>query len=168
MIKSIRSKVRANFSKIRNFFYWGWKLRDDQNYDYGYVEIMLLMKLTAMRDYFRDYGHLSWSQDENSDERRDWKALQLTIKLLQKVVDFDNGKNILKNDLDRWGEWVHHDEEEGSILSRFRPAKVLTEEEKKQWREEWYEYNEMEGRVYLKYRKLVYKLLELYGRSWWD
>lgn len=167
-MKEIRIKVRNFANQFMNFFYWGWKLRNDQDYDYGYLEEMLLMKLKSMHGYFKNFGHLAWNQDENSEERADWKALELTIKLLEKVIAHNNGKDILKHDLAKWGEWVHHDEEGGSILSKFRPSKALSEEDKKQWKEEWWEQMDKEGRICLKYRKLVYRLMEKYGRAWWD
>lgn len=167
MINQIKRKLREIAYQVRNFFYWGWKLRHDQNYDFGYLEKMLLMKLTAMRDYFRDYGHLSWCQDESSDERADWKALELTIKLLEKSIAHDNGEYILKNDLDKWGEWISHDGE-GSILERLRPEKVVTEEDKRHWHNEWVNHMNREDRTARKYRKIMYRLVEKYGRSWWD
>lgn len=168
MFKQIKTFTRGIIRQIRNFFYWGWKLRHDRNYDFGYLEEMLLMKLIAMRNYFRDYGVHSWCQDEDSDERIDWKALELTIKLLEKSIAHDNGESILKNNLDKWGEWVYHDEEGGSILNRVRPEKVITEEDKQQWKKEWYGQNVREDNIARKYRKIAYRLMEIYGRRWWD
>lgn len=40
--------LRNKYEQIRRFFYWGWNLRNNADYDYGFLEELLYIKLARL------------------------------------------------------------------------------------------------------------------------
>lgn len=58
--------MRRLIEQIKRFFYWGYKLRNSFDWDNGFLEEMILLKLKRMRACFNseDYKHNRWSLKE--------------------------------------------------------------------------------------------------------
>lgn len=74
--------MRKLFNQISRFFYWGWKLRNNHDFDGGYIYEMLELKLKRMKKACYENGHRVWSE-----KSREYKAIVECIELCKKLGD---------------------------------------------------------------------------------
>ncbi len=61
---------RILFEHIERFFFWGWKLRGNHDWDFCYFYEIMYLKLDRMYKCFRDFGICIWNSDINKKEMR--------------------------------------------------------------------------------------------------
>lgn len=74
---------RATWYTIRNFFYWGWMLKDDRNWDFYFLYYVLVLKLKLMRK------SLANGLVEEKEKRKILKPLDRAIVLAERLRDQD-------------------------------------------------------------------------------
>lgn len=94
--------MRSIFERIKRMFYWGWNLRDNFDWDYEYVEKMLLLKLKRLHWQMENatyhmnlqdlYAHLTsttceWDQAHTKQNIKAYRALPLCIKILKRRLN---------------------------------------------------------------------------------
>jgi hypothetical protein len=70
---------------IERFFYWGWKLRKSHDFDFAFLEEMMLLKLKRMEKCFKKHGNTVWCQVPDAPEYKHMRALELAIRLLERL-----------------------------------------------------------------------------------
>ncbi len=57
------------YETICRFLFWGWKLRNNYNWDcQNLLYYMIYLKLDSLIKYSRKYGHLMWNNKENGTQ----------------------------------------------------------------------------------------------------
>lgn len=79
----IRTRVKIMYETSERIIYWGWKLRNSHDWDYGYMEDMLLYKLQRMEKGVYLEGHHVWSK-----KSREYRALKEIIHILKTRDNF--------------------------------------------------------------------------------
>lgn len=78
--------MKHYLQNIRMFFYWGWKLRNNHDWDYSYLFDMITLKLERMNKELLN-SLVDWEHDD--EHKRAIKALSLAVKIGQKMHDYD-------------------------------------------------------------------------------
>jgi hypothetical protein len=80
LLKRYMYKIKCFFRSIRNLARWFKTIWQDNDWDYYYINQLLITKLTHMIVYFENNGHFTCSQ-------RDIELMKTTLKLLNKLQD---------------------------------------------------------------------------------
>ena len=148
--------------QVERFFYWGWKLRHNYDFDAQTVYELLYLKLDRIYNCMKEYSHLEWNSTPDSNLMR---KLAEARGLAKRLHDYDYNHSAFleadaKFEYKVWSEPI-----EGS--SNF----IL--------QSNWM-YKEKEAKLYLKARKKhyakmleidkkrFYYLLDKYLEHWWD
>lgn len=166
--KSIRNQIYSLYRNIKRGISWGWFMRDNYDWDYHYVEIMLLEKLRRLRKEVTTNGHLQWDMEPADDEYKTLKKLDLAIYLLNRQVSRDSMFYAIHTDTKhekKWGQLVRQSDPK---YWRFERANVHNPEEKGQERAEFKVLCELSHKIYVRDRRILYHILEVYGPQFWD
>jgi len=155
---------------LKRAIYWGYKLRYSHDWDFHYVEEMILIKLSKMREEISTDGTCGWIENDRSINKR---SLNLAIKLLKRLIErsehFYNEPAYIKHN-EKWGHIEFTTAKiEGSTSSRFITSRenVVTHGDEIRESYEMREIMESSHRMRTRDRKLVYAILEKYGQEWW-
>lgn len=96
-INNITYPFRKFRRMLYNFFFWGWKLRDDINRDYSSVYFILELKLKRLRTGCYQDGNHVWSE-----KSREYKALSECIQLC-KLLQSGYQDNLNEVDMSKLG-----------------------------------------------------------------
>lgn len=105
-IDNIFWPFRKTWYTIQNFFFWGWTLRDDRNWDFYYLYFILTLKLKLMRK------SLANGVIEAKERKKILKPLDRAIKLAERLRDQDYSRNMDK-----------HEKKYGKLHLAFNPTK---------------------------------------------
>lgn len=86
-IDNIIHPFRASWYTTRNFFYWGWMLKDDRNWDFYFLYYVLSLKLKLMRNA------LAIGFVEEKEKKKILKPLDRAISLCDRLRDQDYSRN---------------------------------------------------------------------------
>lgn len=137
---------------IRNFKLWFEIIKTDEQWDYVFLERVILHKLKLMKDFY-DGGHNYTVADDTV------KELNITINALERL---------LKNDYIRFPEGKRPrmevvDNDSDSLFSELKT--IYHEDFGEDKVDEVYRKAEEDE---MKDRELVYKMLKEKSPSWWD
>jgi hypothetical protein len=162
--------------RIKNFFYYGWALKDSYDFDNYYLDEIILLKLQRMRACFssEEFHHNRWSLKEelSSTNQIEFKqglveqykadvALDICIALLKRRMEASYYDTLVG--LEKLYEGTEHKFEDSTItlLVNGEPASV---EFKKKLNDARHLSAEIEARD----QKLFYYLLQKYTNHWWS
>lgn len=133
--------------KIKNFFFWGWKLRNDVNWDYSSVYYVLEVKLGKLRTGCYQDGNHVWS--ENS---REYKAISECINLCKKLQESYNDNLNTVPGMDKL------------CFENGRFVNKMTKQEKT-----WMKMaSEKDNLIQKKRKERLFFLLNKWSDFWWD
>lgn len=139
---------------IRKF--WGilWK---DRDFDHGYMEELLIKKLSWMADYFRTSRIIV-------EEEKIYTQINLAIRIGKIAFDLDPEKDSPENYGGEFGsDYLGHINTRN--YKRFWPSIDLIKFKEKETK--WYKYN-LDDLRKLKAKTIFYKILDQYSNGWWD
>jgi ABC-type arginine transport system ATPase subunit len=70
--------INKIFNQIKNFFYWGWKLRESHDWDYWFLYEIMYLKMKRMRNAIKN-GHIVWSE---KNDKKMAEAIELLHRLM--------------------------------------------------------------------------------------
>lgn len=158
------------YKTVERFLYWGWTLRYSYDWDFMYLEEMMLLKLKRIRKYCVEQGHLVWDQSPEEDEFKSLKSLDLAIALLERLTtrsDIMYAIHTEKKHEDKWGR-LEFDFKRKDSLFRTKRSNVKTPEDEEKEREESRKIFDLSFKIYNRDRKWFYNIMYKYGRHWWD
>lgn len=71
-------------SKIRNFFYYGWKFRENYDWDFSYLYEMIILKIRDMRNHLELEGNTVKCSD-----KRFLKQMTIAANCLERLRNDD-------------------------------------------------------------------------------
>jgi len=150
-------RISAFYESFCRFFYWGWKLRNSHDFDYGYLEEIILIKLQRIEKCLK-------SSKVRTPNPKLLKRLAITIELARRVrnqpqyaVEVDYFLGDMREDF-TLEEIADPPAENPHTGSRFQ-LKISKNARKWFDKAEKIEYNN---------RRDLYKNLEKWGQYWWD
>lgn len=169
--------MRKLIRQIKNFFSYGWALRNQYDWDNHYLEEIILLKLKRMRACFNSesFHHNRWSlkeelakPDEEIQHRQglveQYKAdvaLDLCIRILERRMDDDVYSHI--SGLDKFEEDVVSKFENSEFVTLYK-GEPISEEMSKKNRDLFVKTEEIKARD----RKLLFQLMDKFSESWWS
>jgi len=162
-----RGILKQFIQTFKRFFYWGWKLRHNYDWDCNLMYFMMYLKMKTLIDYSRAYAHLCWNIKEDGKEFRKLKiACELAKRLWES--DYNTYQN---NHVKKWGEleweFIKNNKSNCSTLNLYR-KKANTEELKQQESKENIIAIKADEQQRNNEKRYLYKLLEKHLESWWD
>lgn len=167
-------------SQIKNFFYWGWILRKSWNWDFGFCEEVLLLKLKRLREAMNTCKwHMSLSdlyealkEPTIEDYEREcyianikaYRALNVVIQLLERQQDcnFYGELSGLYDFIDNYAS--DRPDALSAVLDRDKKKTILPHEE---YRKRLLQLREIDGRMEERDRRWAYSLIAKFSNSWW-
>lgn len=171
---------RIRKERIEKFFYWGWKLRNNHDWDYAFLYEIMYLKLTRMRISFLEKGNCVWNQDVKSEEYQKLmpkldKAINLSYNLFNSSNPMFYKEELWDKHEQKWGEYIHEDSKisytgTGKELYKmnFHRVKVVDEETRNREQEDSKKIIDECVRAYHKDKKELYDILRDYGDYFWD
>jgi hypothetical protein len=137
--------------------------KDTYDWDCGYLHTLTLFYLKRLK--------IGLEMGYAVHEPNDLKALNVAIKLLEIALKNDYGPSSDRHD-EKWGKletWFELCVDRPDMYEwKSKRANAITEEEKKQEREEFLHCYQMDGYLQEKRIQIAYKIIMKYYRKWWD
>lgn len=167
--------MRRLLRTIRNFFYYGWTLRNSYDFDYSYCEEIFLLKLKRLQhemntcsfhSNLEDLYALKGSPEDQFPENtleciKAHRALNLAIKLLERQQDsafygdFVGIYDFMRNHRHTERDMFNIAKKDAIVLSREDYSKKLLT------------LHQQEARMSMRDRKWAFSLVAKYGEGWW-
>ena len=145
----------------RRFFYYGWKLRWNYDFDAHTIYEMIYLKLDSLHKTFNEYGHLMWNSDDNNPTMR---KLRIAKILAKRLFDDKYLENTLIPHTKKWGESTRGFFNNEKI--KYKKCKNLKESE--QAVKEMMKLHEKSNKLKEIEKNELFKLLNKYIPHWWD
>jgi hypothetical protein len=145
--------LRHYYRMICRMIWWGWKLRNSHDWDYGYMDEIIYLKLERMQKEMLQNGHCVWNSDPKSKEYYLMRKLEQAV-YTAKIITEEEEEPIYQIQMKR------HEEKYGEINMKWGFGG-----------EEWDAYHEIGNNHSFRikqYRKHLHTLLYKYGTMWWD
>jgi hypothetical protein len=160
--------IRSIYGTIKRFLYWGWKMRDNYDFDHTYIYIMLKLKISRMSKLFIENDY---TEDEDWNHSR--RAMEFCINVLDRLIE-DEYSNKQTDILDAKFGASEMTSEQIASGKTFRVIFMRNgiEESKTPDHEEYHE--EFLRRINFADRKrkrdinLLFKVMEQRIEYWWD
>ena len=153
---------------IKNMFYYGWKLREDRDWDYSYLQTIINIKLNKMFDYYSESKHCSWTSEKDSEEYKAFKALRICKNISNRIEEDSYLRSFRKLDK-KYGSYKFVTVKDENA---FKITKIQRDGETESNREDIKKLEEETRRIgyaiQVRDRKILFKLLEVYMPCWWD
>ena len=165
---NITNPVYSLYRQLRRMLYWGWTMRSNYDWDFAYLEEMMLLKLKRMRKEMIKNCHCAWCTEPFTEEKETMQSLNLTIKLLERLTTRSDITYAIHshNKMDeKWGDIVMNKVGKYYTVTR---TKVLTEEDKELEKEDSLKLMDLNSNIYKRDRKWLYGIIAKYGPAWWD
>jgi hypothetical protein len=161
--------MKRLIAKIERFFYWGWALRNSQDWDNYYLDEIMLLKLERMRKCFNseEFHHNRWSMKLEGlsgsliDQYKADVALDVCILILKRRMDCQYYDKLVG--LEKLYENTEH-KFDGLGITLLVDGKPATPEFKKKLTDARHLSAEIEVRD----QKLLYHLMQKYTNGWWS
>lgn len=165
---------------IKRFFYWGWTLRKSYDWDYGYVEEMLYLKIKRLKhtmdtdkhhmnlDDLRkslkelDPNHFNYEFElsHTKETIRCYKALNIVVAILER-----RQQNDFYEDLSGFNAFFEK-------YTNGNKCRFLSEEHKEvlpkeEYRPKFLALFEASERLKARDKEILYKLIAKYSDGWW-
>ena len=165
---------------LKRMFYWGYTLRKSGDYDFGFCEQVLLLKLKRLREAMNTCKwHMSLpdlyealKEPIIEDYEREcyianikaYRALNVVIQLLERQQDY-NFYGEFSGLYDFIGNYASDRPDAlSAVLDRGLEKIILPHEE---YRKRLLQLREIDGRMEERDRIWAYSLIAKYSRSWW-
>lgn len=172
--------MRQILSQIKNFLYWGWTMRSNHDYDYGFCEQVLLLKLKRLREAMNTCKwHMSlpdlyealkdptiddYERENHIANIKAYRALNVVIQLLERQQDY-NFYGEFSGLYDFIGNYASDRPDAlSAVLDRNKEKIILPHEE---YRKRLLQLREIDGRMEERDRRWAYSLIAKYSQSWW-
>lgn len=149
------------WSKIKNFFYYGWQFRNTVEYCATTTYDAIHIKLDRIYNNMVNHSHLLWNSDINNTEMRKLCEAKNLAKILSDIAKWE-GRHITKfmdrYTYDRTGEvfFVNPRRKNNKIIDRklysFFLKKAIARD----------------NNLYKSRKKRLFQLLETHIDIWWD
>lgn len=160
---------------VERFFYWGWKLRSNYDFDYEYMLEMMLLKMKRLQKAlnYENEQEMLFHKEHNPDVYQSRKALRLAIILLDRYLKDEYSDKGYERLEQKYGKFEFQstptDETKKYYTIDLLYGNVSTKELSKSL-EYQKDRNFIEWSLNRRVKdyKLVFKLLEKHGQGWWD
>jgi hypothetical protein len=158
------SFVRRFCSSVKRACYWGWALRNNHDWDHGYLDTMVALKLRRMLN--AQVGPQSYHDPECKNYLPKVRSLKLAVKLAERL-QADKYHESPKYPLDYTFERTERTEEYATFemvaQNPFRKEKA-SELYLRLAMDEYARLDRREDRD----RQIMYRIIAKYGTFWWD
>ena len=167
-LTNITYPVRRFFRKVKNVFRWLPTIWKDEDYDYNFINEILIKKLEHTRDFFlSDRTHIA-------DAEKVAEEIQEAIDRLHMTRDSWEFYEEPAHDAieKKWGKskfnFIPTNDGTGSMYMEIEHENVKTPEDKEQYSKEFRAALEQARKEYLKDKKDAYKFIAKHIDGWWD
>lgn len=165
---------RKLVERTKRFFFWGWKMKDNHDWDGQFVYDVLCLKLERMEKCFKEDGNCVWNQSPEEPEYKSMKLLEEAITIGKRLRDMDTRDylpELTKAHDEKWGELKMNTapiEDSTSVRCIIGRSKVVTDEDKEKEREEQMAIWKKQEKMHTRDKQRFFKLLRDNLSSWWD
>lgn len=167
--------IRKLYATVNRFFYWGWKLRNNYDWDGYCVYEMLALKLKRMEVEMKKHGNCMWNSEPDSEEYQLMRRLERAAELAHKLNETDTlgyFPELLEAHRKKWGEirFVDTEEKLSNGMTGFRVKRdgVKTEEDEKLCRQEHREIMDKQYAAREADKAEFFKILREDLENFWD
>ena len=165
---NITYPVRRFFRKIKNVFRWLPTIWKDEDYDYHFINEILIKKLEHTRDFFlSDRTHIMDADKVAAEIQEAIDRLHMTRDSWEFYED-PAQESIEK----KWGKstfnFIPTNDGTGSSYMEIEHENVKTDEDKEQYSKEFREVMKQCRKDYMKDKKEAYKFIAKHIDGWWD
>ena len=165
---NITYPVRRFFRKIKNVFRWLPTIWKDEDYDYHFINEILIKKLEHTRDFFlSDRTHIMEADKVAAEIQEAIDRLHMTRDSWEFYED-PAQESIEK----KWGKstfnFIPTNDGTGSSYMEIEHENVKTDEDKEQYSKEFREAMKQARKDYMKDKKDAYKFIAKNIDKWWD
>jgi hypothetical protein len=156
--------VRRFGKTVARACYWGWTLRDSHDWDHGYLDTMVALKLRRMLD--AQIGPQSYHSPECPNYLPKVRSLKLAVKLAERL-QADKYNDSPKYPLDFKFEQTEKSQKQVTFqMVPYNPARKEKASElyQKLALDEWARHDRRRDRD----RQIMYRIIAKYGTFWWD
>jgi len=83
-------RVKSLITMLDNFFFWGYNLRDNKDYDSHSMYQLIYLKADRLHKHFLKYGHCIWNASEDTKGMRKLREVYYLAKSLHTADGFYN------------------------------------------------------------------------------
>lgn len=165
---NITYPVRRFFRKVKNVFRWLPTIWKDEDYDYNFINEILIKKLEHTRDFFlSDRTHIMEADKVAAEIQEAIDRLHMTRDSWEFYEDPAH-EAIEK----KWGKstfnFIPTNDGTGSSYMEIEHENVKTDEDKEQYSKELREAMKQCRKDYMKDKKDAYKFIAKHIDGWWD
>ena len=169
--------------QIKNFFYWGWKLKASFDWDSIFLIEMMELKIQRMYDYQINDGHVltiesldplsdTYEEDLVECDKVMMRSMRICIKLCKRIRERSScgyAVHARKKFDEKWGglEIVETPWKNGLTRVIFNRVNV-TDENEHIYKKESKELENLSSLIYNRDSRLLFSIMEKYYTSWWD
>ena len=165
---NITYPVKRFFRKIKNVFRWLPTIWKDEDYDYHFINEILIKKLEHTRDFFlSDKTHIMEADKVAAEIQEAIDRLHMTRDSWEFYED-PAQESIEK----KWGKstfnFIPTNDGTGSSYMEIEHENVKTDEDKEQYSKEFRDAMKKARKDYMKDKKDAYKFIAKHIDGWWD
>ena len=165
---NITYPVRRFFRKVKNVFRWLPTIWKDEDYDYNFINEILIKKLEHTRDFFlSDRTHIMEADKVAAEIQEAIDRLHMTRDSWEFYEDPAH-EAIEK----KWGKstfnFIPTNDGTGSSYMEIEHENVKTDEDKEQYSKEFRDAMKKARKDYMKDKKDAYKFIAKHIDGWWD
>lgn len=158
--------MKRLFRKIKRMLLWAWNLRDDCDWDSGFLFKMEVMKLKKMQKYFLEEG---LHDEACPNYKKKMQSLSIAIKIGDALISEKYTDAMFRRKKRQVGyEFIKSKHGDGLYemvtVWEDEPKIPLTDEEKTAYYADFEKAELIESQR----RKLFYKIIAEHGERWWD
>jgi hypothetical protein len=163
--------IRQFFKSIKRFFYWGWKMRHNYDWDHVFLLEVIHLKLKRMEHYQINHGMSVDSEDPRSTMR---KALRTSIRLCERLIERDPmfySERLQQEFENKWGKintWSTPIEGKPDMSQLHIQREHVNDENHAQYWEESKELYKKQSMLYHRDKRLFFRILEKHIEEFWD
>lgn len=165
---NITYPVRRFFRKVKNVFRWLPTIWKDEDYDYNFINEILIKKLEHTRDFFlSDRTHIAEAEKVAAEIQEAIDRLHMTRDSWEFYEE--PAHDAIEK---KWGKskfnFIPTNDGTGSSYMEIEHENVKTDEDKEQYSKELREAMKQCRKDYMKDKKEAYKFIAKHIDGWWD
>jgi len=165
---NIKYPVRRFFRKVKNVFRWLPTIWKDEDYDYNFINEILIKKLEHTRDFFlSDRTHIAEAEKVAAEIQEAIDRLHMTRDSWEFYEE--PAHDAIEK---KWGKskfnFIPTNDGTGSSYMEIEHENVKTDEDKEQYSKELREAMKQCRKDYMKDKKEAYKFIAKHIDGWWD
>lgn len=91
--------IRDKYEMIKRMLFWGWKLRNNADFDSHFLYEIIHLKLRKIYECHRDHGHCVWNSSKNNKQMR---KLRECYELAKRLYDDEYRLNKVSKIMDKY------------------------------------------------------------------